>query len=233
MIDIKDEFERRIPGLLYLVLAITGFYTPFVINKFYPIANSIDWYDAILRNQLFYSSGILSFYLMNISWLLLALSFYNIFSPKHKTLSRLFLLSVICGSVLVFIQITIKSLPLFLLSVISQNDGKNKLLIEQVHTLGIILTKSNLTAYLFYAVWLFPLAAVFYKNKQLLKIERIILSISLFLAGFGYLFDFLWFYIYPKDGGINLTHMTFWGEVVILLWLLIKGIKKEQERNLI
>ncbi len=227
MNKIKSEIKKRIPGFLYLILAITGFYTPFVMDKFSSILDATQWYEAIIQNQLFFSSGILSFYLMNISWLMLAYSLYSIFKMTYKTYSNILLLSVISGTILVFILIVAKSIPLYLMSLTHQNTIANPMIwIERAHFIFILSMKSNISAYLFYSIWLLPLAILIIKDPKITNIEKIILSISLIFAAIGYMADFLLFHCYPQHNNIKITDFTFYGEVIVLLWLLLRGINK-------
>jgi hypothetical protein len=226
---LKTELEKRIPGFLYLILAITGFYTPFVMGKFSTILNAAQWYELIIHNQLLFSSGILSFYLMNISWLLLAFSLYNLFKGNQKTISNLLLLSVLSGSIIVFIQIISQSAPLYLMLLNHQQPLANSAIwIERAHFLFVLGSKSNISAFLFYSIWLFPLAILILKARKITKIEKVILSVSLFLAGIGYMADFLFSHLLPQQSVLKITQMTFYGEVVVLLWLLIRGVEKDQ-----
>jgi hypothetical protein len=46
------------------------------------------------------------------------------------------------------------------------------------------------------------------------------------IAGFGYLIDFVTFVLFPNFPSI--AWFTWWGELLIALWLLIKGVNVEQ-----
>lgn len=230
MKKIKIEAKKRIPGIVYLVLAITGFYTPFAMKMFGSILDPAQWYEVVTHNQLLFSSGIISFYIMNITWLFLGFSLYTIFKETSKSISHLLLLSVVSGSMLVFIIIVMQSMPLFLISLTHQDQIANPMdWIERTHFLYILSIKSKISAYLFYSLWLFPLAILFYKTKKILKIEQLILSISLVIAGIGYMADFLLFHFFSQHSYVKVTDFTFYGEVVVLLWLLVRGINNNKQ----
>jgi hypothetical protein len=72
-------------------------------------------------------------------------------------------------------------------------------------------------------LWLFPLGYLVFKSGFLPRI----LGILLIIAGFGYLFEFFTFFLLP-DLEITIRMFTFWGEVFLALWLLIKGINVKQ-----
>jgi hypothetical protein len=49
----------------------------------------------------------------------------------------------------------------------------------------------------------------------------------LIIAGMGYLVDFTLFFLFP-DVTLTVSDFTFVGEVVLILWLLIRGVNVEQ-----
>ncbi len=53
------------------------------------------------------------------------------------------------------------------------------------------------------------------------------LGVFLVIAGLGYLADFILFFLFPGVG-VTVSEFTFVGEVLLLLWLLIKGVNVEQ-----
>jgi len=78
-------------------------------------------------------------------------------------------------------------------------------------------------AYIFWGLWLFPLGYLVFKSGFLPRI----LGILLVIAGCGYLIEFVTYFLFPNfDATIRM--FTFWGEVILALWLLIKGVNVEQ-----
>ena len=196
MSNILFEIRKRKPGILYLLLAITGFYTQFVMKHFNSIFESSQWFEIIIQKESFFASGILSFYLMNIVWLLLAFSIYNVFRNNNRKISGLLLLTVVSGAMIVFIIILLQSSPLYLVSLLSRIPETNKQIwIDRTHFIFLVGMKANVAAFIFYSIWLFPLAFLILKEKSIAIIERIILFISLCIAGIGYMADFLLFHL--------------------------------------
>jgi hypothetical protein len=78
-------------------------------------------------------------------------------------------------------------------------------------------------AYIFWGLWLFPLGYLVFKSGFLPRI----LGVLLIIAGFGYLIEFVTYFLFPNfDATIRM--FTFWGEVLLALWLLIMGANVEQ-----
>jgi hypothetical protein len=84
-------------------------------------------------------------------------------------------------------------------------------------------------AFIFWGLWLLPLGYLVFKSGFIPKI----LGIMLIIAGFGYLFEVVTFFLLP-DLDITIRMFTFGGEVFLALWLLIMGVNadKWEERAL-
>ena len=50
------------------------------------------------------------------------------------------------------------------------------------------------------------------------------------ISCFGYLIDFVTFFFFP-DFGVSINMLTGWAELVLCLWLLIRGVNVEQWKN--
>jgi hypothetical protein len=78
-------------------------------------------------------------------------------------------------------------------------------------------------AYIFWSLWLFPLGYLVLKSDFLPRI----LGILLMIACFGWLIDFFTFFLFPNfDATIN--QFTTIGELLFMLWFLIKGVNVQQ-----
>ena len=89
-----------------------------------------------------------------------------------------------------------------------------------LHEYGICI------AGIFWGLWLFPMGYLVFKSGFLPRI----LGILLIVGCFGYLIDSFAAFLLPNSG-VNLAIFTFWGEVLLPLWLLIKGVNVEQWRR--
>jgi Domain of unknown function (DUF4386) len=76
---------------------------------------------------------------------------------------------------------------------------------------------------IFWGLWLFPMGYLVFKSGFLPKI----LGILLILGCFGYLVDSFGAFLLPSNQ-VSIAMFTFWGEVLLPLWLLIKGVNVEQ-----
>jgi hypothetical protein len=98
---------------------------------------------------------------------------------------------------------------------------------EQLHALVPFFLELNeigiFIAYIFWGLWLFPLGYLVFKSGFLPRVLGVLLMISCF----GYLIDFVTFFFFP-DFGVSINMVTGWAELLLCLWLLIKGVNVEE-----
>lgn len=78
-------------------------------------------------------------------------------------------------------------------------------------------------AHIFWGLWLFPLGYLVFRSQFLPRI----LGVLLIVGGIGYLVDLARYFLFPESS-LTITQFTFIGEVLLPLWLLIKGVNVEQ-----
>ena len=76
---------------------------------------------------------------------------------------------------------------------------------------------------IFFGLWLFPMGYLVFKSTYIPKI----IGVFLIITCLGYLIDFTTFFLYPNFGLI-ISEYTWLGEVLMVLWLLIKGVNVEK-----
>jgi hypothetical protein len=87
------------------------------------------------------------------------------------------------------------------------------MLFLDLHEYGILI------ATIFWGLWLLPLGYLVFKSGYIPRI----LGVLLIIGGFGYLIDFVVFFIFPNFE-VSIGQFTFLGEILLPLWLLIKGV---------
>ena len=76
---------------------------------------------------------------------------------------------------------------------------------------------------IFWGLWLFPLGYLIFKSNFIPKL----IGILMIVAGFGYIVDSVALFLLP-DLNIDISRFTFYGELFLILWLLIKGVIVDQ-----
>ena len=80
---------------------------------------------------------------------------------------------------------------------------------------------------IFFGLWLLPMGYLVIKSGYMPKI----IGFFLLITCLGYLIDFFTFFLFPNFGVI-ISQYTFLGEVMMVFWLLIKGVNvKEWEKR--
>lgn len=217
----SNKKTARIAGFLYLIVAITGFFSYFVRGKLIVPGDASVTANNIMASEWLFRIGLMSELIMITCWILVAHALYKLFKPVNKNHVLLMVSFVLVGSAIVCINILSQFVALLVL------NGADYLTVfgtDQLQSLAMLfldLSKhGSFIAYIFFGLWLFPLGYLVFKSSFLPRI----IGILLIIAGLGYLIEFFTFFFLPNfDVGITL--FTFWGELILLLWLLIKGIK--------
>jgi hypothetical protein len=96
--------------------------------------------------------------------------------------------------------------------------------IEQLQALAYLFlrlhSRGSDIAYIFWGLWLFPLGYLVFKSGFLPKI----LGLLLMIACFGYLVDSFSTFL---GSNVSIGMFAALGEVLFILWLLIKGVNVE------
>jgi len=221
-----NKRTARVAGLLYMIVAVTAFFTDIVVRKGLIVAgDASSTAHNIMASECLFRMGFVSDLLMTTCWVLLAFALYVLFKPINKNYALLMVSFVLVGSAVTCINNLNQFAALLVL------NGADYLRVfgtEQLQALAMLfldLSKHGiLIAHIFFGLWLFPLAYLVIKSGFIPRI----LGILLIIAGWGYLIDFLIFYLFPNFN-VTITQYTFWGELFLLLWLLIKGVKDDKE----
>lgn len=77
--------------------------------------------------------------------------------------------------------------------------------------------------HIFWGLWLLPFGYLVFKSAFLPRL----LGALLMIAGIGYLIDLAGYLLFPESD-FTITPYTFIGELLLPLWLLIKGVRVEE-----
>lgn len=222
----SNKKTARIAGFLYLMVAITGFFTYFVRGSFIVHGDALATANNIIASQRLFCIGFASDLIMTVCWVLLAFALYVLFKPVNKYYALLMVSFVLVGSAITCIN----SLNQFAaLLVLNGTDYLRAFGTEQLQALAMLFLDlcehGTFIAHIFFGLWLFPLSYLVFKSGFMPRL----LSILLTIAGWGYLIDFFTFYFFPNIN-ITFTQFTFWGELFLLLWLMIMGVKDNNQQ---
>ncbi|MBN8694574.1 MAG: DUF4386 domain-containing protein [Bacteroidetes bacterium] len=219
----------RLAGLLYLFWVITAAYSlMYVMPKTVVQGNAAATANKMLANEFIFRTGIINGIVSSVLWILIGLTLYKLFKRVNESQAKLLVALVIIQIPAVFITeaLNITSLMLF----------KGKILItfelSQKQELAMLLFKINdyvaIALEMFWGLWLFPFGYLVYKSGFIPRI----LGVFLILNGIAYVVHFFTHIMAPNYQALVFQIATpIWtlGEISIMLWLLIKGVKSKSQ----
>ena len=221
---IENKKNARIAGLWYLILAIGSGYSWMYISKTFIIENATLTAENILRTESQFITSIIFSIVGQIAFILFALTLYRLFKTVNQIQARLMLTLVLISVSIMFVNIIFQTSSLVLLN---RSDYFRGFTDAQISDLATMFLHLNIIGVyivdIFWGLWLFPLAFLTFKSGFFPKIIAIVLVIS----GIGYIVDSLSFIINQDIHTILRNYLSMpeaFGEVVLLLWLLIKGV---------
>jgi hypothetical protein len=219
----------RLAGVLYLFLVITGVYIiMYVPSKIMVEGDAVDTAKNILANESLFRTGIITDLISNTIFVFLALVLYRLFKQINEHQARLMVALVIVQIPAVYFMETfnITSLMLFKGEILKTFE------LGQRQDLAMLFLKINdygtPTLEIFWGLWLIPFGLLVYKSGFIPRV----LGVLLIIAGIAYMIDSLTSLLLPNYHAIvsqPTLLLVFIGEISIMLWLLIKGVKDQQK----
>tara|TARA_R110002049_G_scaffold53516_3_gene149588 strand:+ start:54603 stop:55271 length:669 start_codon:yes stop_codon:yes gene_type:complete len=219
-----DKRIARVAGVLYLLVIICG-----VFAEKYVRTIIIDGADGrhvvtnIIKNEFLFRLGFMADLLMQLTYFLLPLALFQLLKRINRFAAATMVLSVAIAVAIMCINMLNHYAPLLLLNensmVLTETQLQHWVLFYlEMHTKGYHI------AQLFFGFWLLPLGYLVFKSGLFPKI----IGIFLMVGCFGYLTDFLLYFLFPESQEILVDFITApadLGELSLCLYLLIKGIK--------
>lgn len=224
--DISTKKTARIAGVLYFLFLILGVFSFFYVpSKIFVEGNAFETAKNIITNESLFRLGIASNIIGQIIFVFLVLVLYQLFKEVNKTYARLMVALVIASVPITFLVILNQITSLMLLGgadflkVFDLNQLQAlSLLFFNVYNAGIIIVG------IFWGLWLYPFGYLAYKSGFIPKVIGVFLMIGCFV----YLIDSFSFLLLPdyRDviSGFLALPMSI-GEISMIGWLLIKGVK--------
>lgn len=178
----------------------------------------------ILANESLFRLSILTALIIQLDQILLVLVLYKLLKPVNKIHALLMVVFALAAVPIAMLNELNQFAVLLLLSGADYLTlfGANQLHSQvmfflDLHEHGIFI------AQLFWGLWLFPMGYLVFKSGFIPGIIGVLLMIGCF----GYLIDSVIFFLFP-DIDVTLSSFTFIGELLLPLWLVIKGVDVEQ-----
>lgn len=217
----------RIAGLLYLLVALTGgfsmLYVPSLIvpGDVAATANNLAAHESVFR------LGIVSGLACQVVFLFLALVLYQLFRQVNHTHAAVMVVLVVAAVPVAFVNMLNQLAALrvltgadYLAAFGREQMNALMMLFLDLHAQGLLIVE------IFWGLWLVPLGLLVIKSRFM----PAFLGVLLIIGSFGYFVDFLTRLLFPTYAAIvsPIAGISKFGELAMILWLLIKGIKNSQ-----
>jgi hypothetical protein len=220
--------NARVAGLLYLTLMTAPLRLVYIPGKLFVSGNAAATASNIAGHQTLFRLGILSDLFTAVMAIFLTLALYRLFKGVDQTLAAIM---VILGSLMVtpiyFLNTINDAAALLLirgadfLSVFDQPQREAlAMLFLRLHGHGVLVNE------VFWGLWLLPFGLLVYKSRFLPRS----LGVWLVLNCFAYLAQSVTGILWPQyeDAVANYSFPVMFGELAIMLWLIIMGAKERQ-----
>ena len=218
----------RIAGAVYLSLVLTGpFSLIYVPNKLIVRGDATATAANILAHEMLFRCGIVADLIGSVFFICLGIALYRLLRGVNQTQAWLMVSFVLVSAAVGFLNAlnNIAALILFrgddFLSVFHKPQLESLgMLFLRLHGQGITINE------MFWGLWLFPFGVLVYQSRFLPRI----LGVWLVIDGFAYVILSLTGILLPQYQGkvFTFSQPAFFGEIAIMLWLLIKGANVKQ-----
>ena len=215
----------RIAGFLYLLLMLFGaFGLLYAPNALVVQGDAVVTANNIMANEFLFRLRIVSTLISQVVNIFLVIFLYKLLKPVNKNYAALMVIFILVAVPIAMLSVLNKVAVLLLLSgagylaVFATNQLQALVpVFLDLHEYGMSI------AGIFWGLWLFPMGYLVFKSNYIPKI----IGVLLIIGGMGYLVDFVTFFVFPTFG-VVLSEYAFLGEVLMVFWLLIKGVNVEQ-----
>jgi hypothetical protein len=215
-----------VAGLALLVMAVLAAFANFsVIQNLVVAGDAKATAENIIASAGSFRMGIVFFLIVAILDMVVAWALYILLKPANKSVSLLaawFRVSYAAIFTVALVNL------LNVLQVLSRADflkgfDVNQLYAQVMLSLGAFQSGWDLGLVIF-GLHLLLIGYLVFRSGYAPKWMGIVLSLMLAIGGLGYMADSLGKFLLPSYNGTN-AQFTFIGEVVLIFWLLWKGIR--------
>ena len=212
----------RLAGILYLLVGVLGvFGMLYVPSRLIAPGDVTTTVNNIAASEGLFRLGIVSTLLTQVVNVLLVLVLYRLLKPVNRTFAALMVIFILLGAPIAMLNELNQVAVLLFLPGTSEVFTAGR--VNALVPLFLELREHGITiASIFWGLWLLPMGYLVYESGFLPRF----IGVLLIIGGFGYLVDFVTLILFP-DLGVTVSQFTFVGELLLPLWLLIRGVNIE------
>jgi hypothetical protein len=194
----------RIAGLLYLILsALSAFGLVYVPSVLIAPRDAATTVSNILANEWLFRLGIVSNLLAFTVNIFVVVFLYKLLKPVNEGVASLMVILILMGLAIGMLN----ELNQVAVLLFSSADYLTAFTADQLQALVLLsldlYEHGFLISHIFFGLWLFPMGYLIFKSGFLPRF----LGVLLIIAGFGYLVDFILFFLFP-DVGVTVGSST-------------------------
>jgi hypothetical protein len=216
----------RVAGFWYLLLVLIGpLRLVYIPTKLFVEGNAAATVSNIAAHIWLFRFGIVADLAGAVVLIFLVMAFYRLFKGVDQNLAALVVIfGGVMPAVLYFVGVGCDLATLMVMrggDFLSAFDKPQR---DALATLFLNLRdQQNTAASMLWGVWLFPLAVLVYRSRFLPRF----LGVWLVINGFAYVLLSLTGVLWPQyqDKVFNYSQPALFGEMAIMLWLLIRGAR--------
>jgi hypothetical protein len=214
----------RIAGFLYLLLLPLGIFGLLIPTTLIVPGDAATTANNLMASEALFRLSIVSALLTQVVNIFVVMALYRLLKPVDKNHAAFMVVFSLLGVPIAMLS-ELNKFAALLLS--SGADYLTAFTADQVQALVpffLDLHEHGISiAGIFWGLWLFPMGYLVFKSGFLPRI----LGILLMIGCFGYLIDSFTFFLLPNFG-VTIAQFTFIGEILLPLWLLIRGVNIER-----
>ena len=218
----------RVAGAIYLLLVVTApFSLMYVPSKLIVRGNATTTASNILAHEMLFRFSIVADLISTVIFICLGVALYRLLSELNKTQAWLMMALILVSSAVGFMNVlnNVAALILFrgadFLAVFQKPQLESLgMLFLRLHDHGIMMDE------IFWGLWLLPFGLLVMRSRFLPRI----LGAWLIVNGFAYVALSFTSLLWPQHQGMvyRIIFPVLFGEMAIMLWLLIKGAKVDR-----
>jgi hypothetical protein len=215
----------RFAGLLYLLTSIVGFFAMgYVPSKLIVHGNAAATANNISASETLFRLGIAGELIGYAGFIFVALALYDLLKGVNRRHASLMVILIVVSVPIAFLNELNSIAALVLvrgadfLSIFEKPQREAlAMLFLNLHFCGFVVAE------IFSGLWLFPLGLLVYRSRFLPRF----LGVWLAIGGFAWVILSLTGVLLPQyyDKVFTYSQPVFFGEIALMLWLVIKGAK--------
>ncbi len=221
--EMSPDKTARIAGFLFLILGICTGVSWAYLKSIYVPNDALTTVNNIQAAGWLFRLNFVSNLIGLIALLFSSYFLYKLLKSVNKDWATLMVLLVVVSTPIAILNLLNLFAPILLLSggYLSTSGAAQFnaliLLFLDLHFYGVGIAE------IFWGLWLFPLGFLVFKSGFIPKT----IGVFLIIAGLGYVIDSLLRFLMP---GYNMaiSSYTFIGELMIIFWLIFKGVNVQQ-----